>query len=232
MPTLKAQVRTVFGKRTKTLRKEGKVPAVIYGHGVQTLPLEVSAREFEQVYKEAGENTLLTLEITKDGKAEPRNVIIHEVVHDPLKDHVLHVDFYQVRMDEKVATSVPVVFEGEAPAVKALGGVLVKPLHELEIEALPKDLPHEILVDISKLETFEDRIRVKDLAVPAGVSVKHDPEETLALVEPPRTEAELKALEEEVVEAVGEVKVEAEEKKEAKAEEAAPAEEAKPAEKE
>ncbi|MBI2582658.1 50S ribosomal protein L25 [Candidatus Azambacteria bacterium] len=97
MPTLKAQVRTVFGKRTKTLRKEGKVPAVIYGHGVQTLPLEVSAREFEQVYKEAGENTLLTLEITKDGKAEPRNVIIHEVVHDPLKDHVLHVDFYQVR---------------------------------------------------------------------------------------------------------------------------------------
>jgi large subunit ribosomal protein L25 len=132
------------------------------------------------------------------------------------------VDFYQVRLDEKVKVTVPLVFAGESPAVKNEGGVLVKSLQELEIEALPTNIPEEITVDISSLETFGDSIYVRDLAIPANVEVVTAGDSAVASVQPPRTEEELKALEEAPVAGAAEVITEAEAKK--KEEEAAQAE--------
>lgn len=208
MLELKAMPRHERGKKINKQRKAGQTPAVIYGHGVSSQPLYVPAQEFEKAYKEAGESTLLTLEI--EGKK--RNVLIHDIVRDPLNDKILHVDFFQVKMDEKIKTKVPLAFVGEAPIVKAEGGVLVKNIQEVEIEALPHDLPRQIEVDISALATFEDHVFVKDLQVASGVKILTNPEEIVASVIPPRSEKELAALEEKVEEKMEEVKVVGEEK--------------------
>jgi large subunit ribosomal protein L25 len=124
-----------------------------------------------------------------------KNVLIHDVAKDPVNDKIIHVDFYEVRMDKAIRTEVPLVFEGEAPAVKNLEGVLVKNITEVEVEALPKDLPHEIKIDISSLETFDDHIRIKDLKLSEGVKILAELEETIVSVIPPRTQEEIEELE-------------------------------------
>lgn len=222
--SLVVRPRRITGKAVRKIRKTGAIPAVLYGKGVATILLEVPAVEFMRVFREAGENTIVKLSIADDGGQDVRNVLIHDVTRDPLSDEILHVDFYQVRLDEKVKVAVPLVFTGESPAVKNEGGVLVKALQELEIEALPTDIPDEIAVDISSLVTFEDAIHVRDLAIPANVDVVVAPDTVVALVQPPRTEEELKALEEAPVTAAPEVITEAEAKR--KEEEAAAAAEA------
>jgi len=227
--TLLAQRRSIFGKKLKRERRRGKLPAVLYGHGIASEPLFIDERAFLRILQSAGSNAIIKLELEDEAGKEKdlRNVLIHEVAYDPLERKLLHADLYQVRMDEKVRTAVPLVFVGESPAVKALGGVLIKTRQSLEVEALPGDLPSEITVDISGLATFEDAIHVKDLKLPKAVTIAIDAETPIASVAPPRTEEELKALEEVVVEKVEEVKVETEEKKlerevAKKAEEAAP----------
>lgn len=192
MVQLAAKPRVITGKKTKEMRKNGQVPAVLYGSGEESRSLSVSRIDLEKVWRMAGESSLITLAI--EGGAS-KNVLIHDIARDPLHDHPLHVDFYAVRMDRPIEASVSLKFVGEAEAVKALGGVLVKVVHEIEIEALPSDLMHEIEVDVSKLATFESRITVADLAIPKGVTVKIDLETVVALVEPPRSEEELAALE-------------------------------------
>ncbi|MBI3952413.1 MAG: 50S ribosomal protein L25 [Candidatus Doudnabacteria bacterium] len=218
--TLTAAKRTILGKSVSKLRKSEKLPAVVYGHGLETLPLEVDEKEFRKAFKSAGENTIVSLHL--DGRQIP--VIIHDVQMHYLKDHPIHVDFYAVRMDEKLKADIPVRFVGESAAVKAMGGVLVKNLSEIEVECLPSDLPQYFEVDISFLNTFEDSIRVSDLKVPEGVKVLAPAEELIANVAAPRTEEELKALETEVKEDVasveGVIKPETEVKGEAEAEEA------------
>lgn len=213
MLELKALPRTVRGRKTNKQRKAGQIPAVIYGHGVKSEPLYVNAKDFAKVYTEAGESSLITLEV--GGKN--RNVLIHDVARDPLSENFLHVDFYQVRMDEKIKAEVPLNFIGESLAVKAEAGVLVKNMQEVEIEALPKDLPHHIDVDISVLETFEDHIFVKNINVPEGVKIIAEENEIVASVIPPRSEEELAALEQKLEEKVEEVKVVGEEEKAAEA---------------
>ncbi len=199
MLTLSAKIRKELGKKVKVLRKSGILPGVLYGPKIKVaLPLELDYKTFEKVYNEAGESSLVSLEI--EGKKSP--VLIHEVARDPLTEKLIHVDFYQPRLEEKVEVTIPIIFEGESKAVKELGGTLVKNISELEVKALPQNLPHEIKVDISKLRTFEDNILVKDLIVPKEVKILKDPEETIAFVaEPEKVEEELvKPIEEKVEE--------------------------------
>ena len=198
---LKAQTRKDTGRKLRTLREKGFIPAVVYGPGHKPVSVQVTYNDFKKAFDEAGESTLIKLEV--DGHI--KNVLIHDVSVDPIDDTFIHVDFYQVVMDKTIKTHVPLVFEGEAPAVKGLDGVLIKNLTELEIEALPKDLPHEIKVDISFLDSFDKHIRIKDLQIPEGVKVLEGLEELIVSVIPPRSEEELKALEEKPEEKVEEV---------------------------
>lgn len=183
------------------VRTQAAIPAVLYGHGLPSRALQVDGKQFSQVFAHTGTTSLLTLSV--EGKDHP--VLIREVQYHPLKEAVQHIDFYQVRLDEVIKAKVPLHLVGESSAVKDLGGVLVRNVDALEIEALPQDLPHAIKVNISSLDTFEKPIRVKDLAIPAGVKVLVDLETVAILVQAPRSEAELEALKEEVKEDVAAV---------------------------
>lgn len=197
--TIRARAREVLGKKTQTLRHAGDLPAVLYGKGVDALSLTVNLNEFQRAYRMAGESTLIDLAVER---AAPVKVIIQEVQRHPVTSALLHVDFRQVNMAEKITTEIPLVFTGESAAVKELGGVLVKNLDEIEVKSLPGDLVHEIKVDISALQTFEDIIHVGDLALPKGIEPLADAKEVICLVTPPRSEKELAELEEKVEEKV------------------------------
>lgn len=214
MTELKAKSRKELGRQVGALRRAGFLPAVVYGEGVPSEPIAVSAKEFEKVLKEAGESTLVKLDV--GGKTH--NVLIHDITHHPLKGTALHADFYAVRMDKEIRTKVPVEFIGESAAVKNDGGTLVKVVQEIEVEALPQNLPHELKVDLSKLETLQSRLLIKDISVPTGVKILVDIEEVVALVEPPRTDEQLAAeLEVKPAEGVVEVATEQEVKRAEKA---------------
>jgi len=210
MAKIKAQPRNDVNN-VDHIRKTGGIPAVVYGHKIKNVNLTVDGKSFANVYKEAGETTVLDLHI--DGENAERSVLIHDIAIDPVRSNIIHVDFYEVKKGEKIRTNIPLVFEGESAAVKSEGGVLVKNIYKIEVEALPKDLPHEFVVDISKLATFSDVMTVEDLHIPAGVKVFTDPKEVIAKVIPPRTTEELESLEKVAEMKVDEVKVETEEKK-------------------
>jgi len=213
---LKSKKRTLLGRKVKSLRREGIIPAVVYGGKESSVPIELDLREFSKVFKTAGETTLIKLIVGEKAK----NVLIHDISRDPITEEMNHVDFYEVKMDEKITTKVPLVFIGGAPAVIDSGGVLVKAMQELEVRALPADLPHQIEVDVSQLRTFDDNILVKDIKLPKNVEILENLETSVAAVTLPRSEAEIEALKGGVEEKVEEVKVEAEEKtKERKGEE-------------
>ncbi len=213
MPEISAKQRTDIGKHLNSLRKEGILPAVLYGTKVPATPLSVSAKEFKKVFLAAGETSLVTLNV--EG-GEAYNVLIHDVAKDPMTLAPIHADFYAVRMDRPIEAKVPLAFSGEAPAVRNEGGILVKVLHELEVKALPKDLPHEISVDISRLEKIGDKVHVSDINLPPGVSTHAPAEEVVALIEPPRSEAELEDLAKTEEAIPAEVKTEREVKAEVK----------------
>jgi len=199
---LKAEAREKTGNKLKTLRKKGFIPAVVYGPGHKPISVQVNYEEFRKIFEQAGESTIIKLKVkSQKSKVEEKNVLIHDFARDPISDKFIHIDFYHVRMDKPITAEVPLVFEGEAPAVKNLEGVLVKNITEIEVEALPKDLPHEIKVDISSLDSFDKHIKIKDLKLPAGVKVLVEPEEIITTVIPPRAEE----VEEKPVEKVEEV---------------------------
>lgn len=216
MLTLKVKIREKIGKKVKTLRRQGVLPAVLYGPKIKNLSLEVNLKEFENIYKETGESSLISLELGD----EKFPVLIHEVKKDPLTGKPIHIDFYQPILTEEVEATVPIIFEGEAPAVKEFGGTLVREISEVEVKALPQNLPHEIKVNVENLKTLEDEILIKDLKLPEGVKVQREPGEIVAVVTPlEKVEEELeKPVEEKVEEVEGVEKVEgaeeAEEKKE------------------
>jgi large subunit ribosomal protein L25 len=189
---LKAEIRDVFGKKLKNFRKEGKLPAVLYGRKKETTPLFVDLKEFKKVWKEAGESSII--------KLQDENVIIQDVSVDPVKNEPLHVDFYAVEMDKPIEATIPLIFEGTAAAEKELGGILVKVMYEVEVEALPRNLPHELKVDISKLKVLDDQITVKDIELPAGVKILTKEDEVVALIEEPKEEFAEKPLSIEEVE--------------------------------
>ena len=226
--SLNVKKREVTGRGVKNLRKQNLIPAVIYGKDVPSQNLVVEYLPFNKLYKEAGESTLIDLKIDE---AAPVKVLVQEVQSDPLTGKLAHVDFRQIKMTEKLKVDALLKFIGESPAVKELGGTFVHSMEKIEIECLPQDLVHEIEVDISGLKTFEDRIHIKDLKISSGVKILSDMNATIAAVEAPLSEEELKAeLETPVAEKVDEVKVVEKEKKEG--EEASAADEAAPEKKE
>lgn len=184
MLKLKGEKREVFGKKVKSLRKKDKIPAILYGPEIKNLPLTVEVGEFRKVFLKTRESALFELEL--DGKKY--QVLVKEVQVDPLTDKIIHIDFYCPPKKETIELEVPIVFEGEAPAVKELGGVLVKEIQTIELRGLIKDLPKEIKVNLEKLKKFDDRILVKDLKIPPKVKILRDPKEIVALVTPPEKE--------------------------------------------
>ncbi len=184
------------------LRKLGQMPAVLYGHNVPTVSLKLKKTEFEKALKVAGESSIIDLSVEGD-KTHP--VLIHDVQLHYLTSEPIHADFYQVSMTEKLKADVALEFIGESPAVKAMGGILVKALNQVEVQCLPADLPHNIPVDISALVDFSSAIYVKDLKISAKVQIMNSGEEVVIKVQPPRdVEAELAKTTDEkaVVEAV------------------------------
>lgn len=186
---LTAQPRTVTGRPVKALRRAGLIPGVVYGHGFAPVNVQVPVKEFVKTYHLAGQSSLVYLDV--DGQPYP--TIIHAVARDAVSDAFQHADFYKVNLAEKIKAKVPLVFTDEAPAIKALGGILVKNITEIEVEGLPQDLPHKLTVSIAKLSGFGDQILVKDLALPLNLTLQVKPEEIIALIQEPISEEELKA---------------------------------------
>ncbi|MFA4871613.1 MAG: 50S ribosomal protein L25 [Patescibacteria group bacterium] len=183
---LEAKKREITGKKVYSLRQANKIPAVLYGHGTANQNLELDYIAFEKVYREAGENTIVDLIL--DG-AVPLKVLIAEVQSDPIKGRLFHIDLQQIRMDEKITTAVELKFIGESKSAKEDGGVLIHNLSELEIRCLPADLIHEIEVDISSLEKFNDVIIIKDLKLPKNIEIiGHEAEDVVAMVAAPKVE--------------------------------------------
>lgn len=166
------------------IRKAGQMPAVYYGKKEAATSIKLPFAIFEKTLKDAGESTILHLE----GKDIDVDVLIHEVDLDPVTDKPRHADFYAIEKGKKLAIAVPIEFIGVSPAVKDLGAVLVKVMHEIEIEALPKDLPHKIEIDLSSLKAFDDVITAADIKLPEGVVLKIKPEEVVASVYEPKEE--------------------------------------------
>ncbi len=178
METLTAEARTIFGKQLAPYRKAGKLPVVVYGGKSEAKPLFLSTKEFKKVFAHAGESSIVSVAMP-DGTKE---ALIHGVDFHPVTGEPLHADLLVVDMSKPIRVNVPLEFAGESPAVKDLGGALIKVLHEIEIEALPKNLPHNLTVDISALATLDSQVLVKDIAVPAGVTVIAEPEEVVASI--------------------------------------------------
>ncbi len=175
---LNAKIRDISGKAVKALRQAGEIPAVIYGAKEGAKSIVLSVIDFRKVFKEAGESSIISLEL--DGKKH--DALIHEVQFDPISGEPVHADFLLVSQDKELEVDVPLVFEGVAPAVKELGANLVKVMHELPISALPKNLPHDIVVDVSGLKTLDDQVLVGDIKLPAGVKVMVSLEEVVVSV--------------------------------------------------
>lgn len=218
MIKLTAKIREEVGRKTSGLKNNGRIPAVIYGHGIKNASLDLDYKEFAKVLKEAGESSLIEMHV--EGEKEKRLVLVHDLQKDAVSDMYIHVDFFETSAKEEVEVGVVLVVEGTSLAVKDLGGTLVQYIHELDIKAMPQDLPHDIKVSIDGLNTFEDRILVKDLNIPKGVKVLTKPEEIVVSVAPPaNVEEDLAKDIEEKVEDIEKVE------KEKKEEEVVPVEE-------
>lgn len=178
--TLKSEKRDLFGRKVSRLRKEGKIPANIFGKKIESSAIIVDKKEFSEVYEKAGETQIIDL----GGKP----VLVSNTQVDPITGEYLHVDFRQVDLKEKIEAKVPVIVEGESPAEKQNLGTVVQQIHEIEVEALPADLPEKIIVDASILVEVEQAIYVKDLKVSGDVEIKTDLESIVAKVEPPQAE--------------------------------------------
>lgn len=186
MFTLQTEERTVFGKDLKDKRQAGFLPIVVYGRKEPPISLFTSLLDFKKVLHGAGESSIIAL-ATPAGK---KSALIHEVAYHPINREPIHADFYVVEQDVVLKINIPVEYVGLAPAVKELGGTLVKVLHEIEIEALPKDLPSNIVVDVTLLATLDSQILVRDLSFPAGVTVMHKPDEVVAAISVVKEEEE------------------------------------------
>ncbi len=190
--TLNSEIREITGRK---IRKENnrKIPAVLYGHKVENKNIWVDATEFMRVFREAGESTIIKLTLDK----EEKNVLIHDYQVDPILNEIIHIDFFQVKMDEEVTTDISINITGESPAVKNMGGTLTN-ADSLTVRALPGDLPSEFNVDISVLKDFDSVVSVKDLDVNDNVEILADENQVIASVSAPRSQAEVDATNDEV----------------------------------
>ncbi len=167
-----------------TLRNKGFIPAVFYGRKQKATSIVINTRDFEKVWKKAGENTIVNLQ----NGSEEVPALIHDVNKHPVTSEARHADFYVFEKGQKLKIKVPIEFKGVSPAVKDLGAVLVKVVHDLEIEAEPKDLPQKLEVDISTLSAFGNVITAKEIKLPAGVVLVVSPDDIVASVYEPKEE--------------------------------------------
>lgn len=222
---LNAQQRDAKGKQVKHLRRQGLVPAVVYGHHTAPVSLQVVERELRPALHEAGANRLITL--TVEGGAEPKRVLTREVQRDSISHNLLHVDFYEVIMTERITAEIPVVLFGESPLVKSGEGFLFQGLDTIEIECLPGDLPAEVRINLSELTTVDQAVLVRNLNLGDAVEILTDLDDVVVKILPPEVEEEPVAAVEAApteVEIVGKKeKAEAEEQTDAAAGKQAPA---------
>jgi large subunit ribosomal protein L25 len=222
---LEVSRRDITGKKVRFLRRQGTIPANIYGHGIDSTAINVDAKSLKHLLAHAGMTDLISLKI--DDAKNPLRVLVREIQRNPINDDLLHVDFYQVRMDEKIKADVPIVFIGEAPVLKKVKNSSVLHLIDsLPIEALPDDLPHSFEIDVSSLEELDSAIHVKDIHLGEGITLLSDPEQMAVKVIEARKEEEI-PVEVPVAEEVEMVEG-AEEAGEAAEAEAEPGEEEKP----
>ncbi len=206
---LKAEPRQISGKHVKQLRAEGYVPAVLYGSKITAVPIQIASKPLHKALAQASGNTFISLQV---GDKKPVLTLAREVQRDALRHHIIHADFYQVVMTEKITVEVPLVFVGDAPALKD-GGILVHGLDAIEVQCLPADVPPSIEVDLSPLTDFHSRVAVADLHLPPAVTLLSEPESLVAHLEAPR-KAEEEVVEEAVAAAVEPELVTKREKKE------------------
>jgi large subunit ribosomal protein L25 len=185
---LKAEPRKILGRKVKSLRRDDVLPANVYGKKIKSEALKLGIKDFMEIYKQTGETGVVELQV--QGKKEPYSVLIHNLQVHPVSDKPLHVDFRKIDLTEKVEVAIPVETVGEAPgAVK--GGILVQVMNEIEVEALPTDLPEKFEVDVSKLEEIGQSILIKDLKVNKDkVKVLAGEEQVVVKVEAPKKEEE------------------------------------------
>ncbi len=198
---LRATSRTIQGKKVRQLRAAGWIPAVMFGPDTPSNSIQVEERDLLKVLREAGSTALIDLYV--DDQAKPKVVLAREVQRNPVTGHLLHLDFYQVRLTEKVKTTPRLEFVGESPLIRSGRAVLIHSMNEVEVECLPTDLISSISVDLSGLETMDDNILIKDLSVPPSVTILADPDDVvvsvvtsrMALVEEAEIEAEVEGVE-------------------------------------
>ena len=203
---LKVTSREILGKKVKHLRRQGITPVHLFGHGIESLALQCDTGELERVLGEAGQTRLISLKLAKEKK--PRTTVIREFDRDWRRGQLLHVDFYQVKMEEKIRLEVPIVLIGEAPALKSKVNMLEHELGTLTVECLPAKIPTSLEVDISSLTETEQAIRVKDVIIDKDITVLNHPDLVVAKISLRPVEKVEEKVVEEVVEA--EAKAEAE----------------------
>ncbi len=185
--TLAAEHRQITGKKVAALRRAGRLPAVVYGHGIDSANVSIDKHDFDQLRRHTGPNALVDLSV--DGK-KARPVLVHAVQVHPVNRRPLHVDLFLVRMTEELIVDVPLVATGESPAVVLNGGTLLHPTESVRVRALPDHLPQSIEYSVVSLVDFDTAIHVRDLTVPSDVTLLTDPDEIIAKVQPPRVEEE------------------------------------------
>ena len=189
---LTATSRDVLGKKVRFLRRQGITPANLYGHQIKSVPLQIDTLELKHTLARAGKSSLISLKL--DGTKRPRMVIVRDVQREPVSGGLLHVDLYQVKMEEKVKLEVQLVLVGDAPAIRDRGGILVQNMNAIEVECLPANMPQRIEVDLSVLQEIDQAVHVKDLSIDENVSVLSDPEQ--AIVQIARSKVEVEVAEE------------------------------------
>lgn len=217
---LAAEKRTMIGKQVKQLRRQGWVPGIMYGHDFDPVPLQFEERSLRQVLSSVGGSQLVGVKI--EGNKQPEMALIRDVQRDPIRGNFLHVDFYRVKMTERLTAEVPLVITGGSPVIEAREGILLQGITSIEVECLPGDLVDAIEVDLSDLVEIDQGIYVRDLAVPTGIDVLTDRDEMIVRIVPLEEEEllEEEEVEEELISELEEVEVITE----AKEEEAVPEE--------
>lgn len=185
--TLSAEIREKVGKQANSLRSEEILPAVIYGHGLESKNIQIDYKSFIKVFSQAGESSLIDVKV---GDQEPVKALIQSTQQYPVTDRYLHVDFYQVRMDEKISAEVGLKYIGESKAVRELGGVLIKNLDKVHVKCFPGDLVHQIEIDLAKLENYGDAIHIEDLNVSDKIELTGNPGDPVVVVSEPRKQEE------------------------------------------
>lgn len=195
---LNATIRTVLGKKVESLRAQGITPAHLYGPGVSSQSLQIETQELISIIGIAGGHTPVSLSI--DDKDDQVTVFIRDVHVHPIKENILHVDLYQVDIAKKIEVNVPVRINGEAPAVRKLGGSIFQSIHHLKLECIPTDIPEYIMVNVEGLDAFDKAIRVGDLTLSSDITVKDDQNDVVVRVAPPKAVEEVAVAEEEISE--------------------------------